>query len=72
MRLKLQHYFILLIIFSFGYTLTLTAQSVKQKNGTQMEVNGKRIEKRLNELSKFGDNPEGGINRVAYSNTNID
>ena len=35
------------------------------------EVNGQRLNQRMNALSAFGANAEGGIDRVAFSDANI-
>ncbi len=37
-----------------------------------LRVDGKRIEQRIDKLSKYGRNPEGGVSRVAYSQADID
>ena len=37
-----------------------------------LRVDGKRIEQRIDTLSNYGRNPEGGVSRVAYSQADID
>ena len=34
---------------------------------SEARVNGERLNRHLKELSEFGKNPQGGVNRVAYS-----
>jgi beta-ureidopropionase / N-carbamoyl-L-amino-acid hydrolase len=48
------------------FAVTSSAQSAA------LHVNGKRIVERLNALSKFGANPQGGVSRVAYSKADLE
>lgn len=47
--------------------LLLTFSTVAQPPTTKLKINQQRIQNRLLELSKFGELPNGGIGRVAYS-----
>src|SRR5262245_19335404 len=38
---------------------------------TDLHINAKRMEERIYALSQFGKNPEGGVNRVAFSDADI-
>ncbi|HET6933252.1 MAG TPA: hypothetical protein VFI72_00350, partial [Candidatus Angelobacter sp.] len=37
-----------------------------------LRVNGARINQHLQELSKFGRNPQGGVSRIAYSQADLE
>jgi len=37
------------------------------QSNAQLRVDGSRLNSHLTELAKFGKTPEGGTNRVAYS-----
>src|SRR5437764_10333162 len=39
------------------------------RGGAPLRVNGARLNQQLKELSEFGKNPQGGVSRVAYSET---
>ena len=43
----------------------------KQTALTDLRVNAERIERRIQELSRFGRNPEGGVSRVAFSEADV-
>ncbi len=38
---------------------------------TSLRVNAERIQQRIQELSRFGRNPEGGVSRVAFSDADV-
>lgn len=42
-----------------------------QKSPQKLRVNGRRLNTHLTELAQFGKTPEGGTNRVAYSETDL-
>lgn len=54
---------ILLLLLTFSQW-----QLIAQK---QIKANPQRMEERINALSQFGANPEGGVSRVAYSDADI-
>jgi N-carbamoyl-L-amino-acid hydrolase len=67
-----------IIISIFVGTLVTTVLPIDRNNridvnhtGKNLRVNSKRIEYRISELSKFGRIPQGGINRVAFSEADI-
>ncbi|MEO7659343.1 MAG: hypothetical protein ABIV48_06990, partial [Pyrinomonadaceae bacterium] len=58
----------------FGITLlaALPAISISgQQQPLQSRVNGVRLNAHLTELAQFGKTPEGGTNRVAYSEMDV-
>lgn len=55
----------LLIILLFAPVFQACSQKL-------MKASPERLEARINALSRFGANPEGGVSRVAYSQADID
>src|SRR5215813_13682337 len=43
----------------------------RHQSSSPIRVNGPRLNKHLNELAQFGKTPEGGTNRVAYSDLDL-
>ncbi|MEP7273487.1 MAG: hypothetical protein ABI882_18465, partial [Acidobacteriota bacterium] len=43
-----------------------------QQTGAQVRVNGQRLNEHLTSLAQFGKTPEGGTNRVAYSDADLE
>ena len=41
------------------------------QSSSSLRVDGSRLNSRLTELAKFGKTPEGGTNRVAYSDVDL-
>jgi beta-ureidopropionase / N-carbamoyl-L-amino-acid hydrolase len=41
------------------------------RQASQLRINGRRLNAHLTELAQFGKTPEGGTNRVAYSDTDL-
>src|SRR6266508_6174611 len=41
------------------------------QSASQLRVNGQRLNAHLTELAQFGKTPEGGTNRVAYSDLDL-
>jgi N-carbamoyl-L-amino-acid hydrolase len=52
----------------FALLLCLAAAA---QTPSAVRVNGQRIHEHLQELSKFGANPQGGVSRVAYSEADL-
>ena len=48
-----------------------SAAEANVESWTHVRVDGQRIERRIQELSRFGTNPEGGVSRVAFSEADI-
>src|SRR5687767_7526397 len=42
-----------------------------QTSPSQLRVNGQRLNTHLSELAQFGNTPEGGTHRVAYSDADL-
>src|SRR5205807_6054141 len=57
-----------LFIFTFCFAMLLPAAAQAPK---QPRVDGGRIMQRLQALSEFGKNPQGGVSRVAYSEADL-
>jgi len=51
--------------------LALLCLPATSQTPAQVRVNGPRINDRLNALSQFGRNPQGGVSRVAYSEADL-
>ena len=60
---------IISIILIFPVYSSVVGQEGKQYS--QLRVNSERIEKRIRELAEYGKNPHGGIDRVAFSEADI-
>jgi N-carbamoyl-L-amino-acid hydrolase len=65
-------------IFSFSISILLTAAilplgsiSSKTKETSELRVNLERLEERIEKLAEYGKTPEGGVNRVAFSDADI-
>ena len=59
--------------FSLSLLAALPALSVSgQQPPAKLGVNGTRLNAHLSELARFGKTPEGGTNRVAYSDTDLE
>ena len=56
---------------SYVLLLCSLASSLFAQPAAPPRVNGKRIIERLQALSKFGANPQGGVSRVAYSEADL-
>ena len=55
-------------------TLAMAADSAGGQSKASWEglrVDTGRIERRIQELSRFGENPEGGVSRVAFGEADI-
>jgi N-carbamoyl-L-amino-acid hydrolase len=48
------------------------APEVPEGGGRTWRVDGARLERRLQDLSRFGANPQGGVSRVAYSPADVE
>ncbi len=58
--------------FSLSLLAAIPAIGVSaQKLPQKLRVNGRRLNTHLTELAQFGKTPEGGTNRVAYSETDL-
>jgi len=68
-KLSVTTLFILLTASVISYSVSLAGQ--ENKDYSQLRVNGERIEKRIMGLAEFGMNREGGIDRVAFSEADI-
>jgi len=68
---------IVLAMLSSSFT-SLSAQSVPRANApahspaaSKFHINSQRLQSTLEKLSEFGRNPEGGVTRLAYSDTEL-
>jgi len=58
--------------FSFSLIATAASLSLRlQQSNNQLRISGQRLNQHLAELAKFGQTPEGGTNRVAYSDVDL-
>lgn len=58
--------------FSSSLLLAVPATALRtQQSPSQQRVNGQRLNTHLTELAQFGRPPEGGTNRVAYSDADV-
>src|SRR5436190_4787353 len=58
------------------FTLSLLAAVpyvafAKPQSSSQLRINGERLNSRLTELAEFGKTPEGGTNRPAYTDADL-
>jgi hypothetical protein len=51
--------------------LQLAAFTVASAEDTLPRADAARLERRIQELGRFGANPEGGVSRVAFSDADI-
>ena len=58
--------------FSLSLLAAVPAIAVSARQSPpKLRVNGERLNAHLTELARFGKTPEGGTNRVAYSETDL-
>lgn len=57
--------------FSLSLLAAIPALQIAARPQAKPGVNGERLNARLAELAKFGKTPEGGTNRVAYSDDDL-
>src|SRR5262250_3163184 len=58
--------------FNVALLAAVTALSFRRyQSATQIRINGQRLNQHLSELAQFGKTPEGGTNRVAYSDLDL-
>ena len=58
----------------FNISLLATVSSIAlqdPKQARQLRIDGRRVNSRLSELAQFGKTPEGGTNRVAYTEIDL-
>jgi N-carbamoyl-L-amino-acid hydrolase len=56
-----------------AYGAALTGMSIGVSRRRQpMQVNAERLLEHMRELSRFGENPQGGVSRVAYSQADLE
>ena len=53
-------------------SLLLLATTLHGADRQDIRASAERMQQRIQALSKFGANPEGGVNRVAFSNADLD
>jgi N-carbamoyl-L-amino-acid hydrolase len=59
-------------VFSLSLLAAVPAITFRPpQSSAQLRVDGSRLNSRLSELAKFGKTPEGGTNRVAYSDIDL-
>src|ERR1700752_125718 len=58
---------------NFNLTLlaAIPAVALQTQMSSPLRVDGRRLNAHLTELAQFGKTPEGGTNRVAYSDTDL-
>ncbi len=67
-----------LLLFIFAVLLACPLAVIQagkpdgDSDGKQLRVNARRIEERILALGEYGKNPQGGVNRVAYSEEDIE
>lgn len=54
-----------------GILILALCRTIQADSAQELRVNADRIEQRIQKLSEFGKNPEGGVSRVAFSDADI-
>ena len=58
--------------FSFAVLVLVTLVSWSAAEEAELRVNGDRLNQRFVDLARFGKNAEGGIDRFAFSDTDVE
>ena len=57
--------------FSFSLLAATSSLALHLQSNPSLKINGQRLNQQLMELAKYGQTPEGGTNRVAYSDIDL-